>query len=163
MGKLILLLEDFIRRKRHYFLSVLWLILIVLFTYTSLVHEFLKKEGLSIEEYCNNQHCGISMIVNLGLLGMVVFDYIGAAKRITNGLVVKILFATFLIYSMYVHTGILLSGSIEDYKYPLCEKWLSIVLHAFFFVILLIIKIDSMRIEQVCSNSYLRIKKSFIS
>ena len=151
----------FTRKNKHYLLSLLWLVLIIFFTYTSLIHEILKTDGLSVLEYCQAQHKGISMIVNFGLLAMVVFDYIGAAKKMSVSLVVGILIAAFLVFAMYTHTGIRLSNEILEYRYPICEDHLSMVLHIIFFVILLIIKIGSMKIEQNCSDSILRVQKTF--
>ncbi|WP_294631077.1 hypothetical protein [uncultured Bacteroides sp.] len=137
-------------KNKHYFLSITWLVLIVLFTYTPLVHHALKiSDVLFVDEYCKNQQCGLSLLVNLGLLLMVVFDYIGAGKHTTTKLLVLVLCAVFVLLGIYLHTGIYVAKELSQYVYPISENNLSMILHIFFFCILLHIKIESMEEQKI--------------
>lgn len=144
------LINNWAIRNKHYFLSIAWLILIVLFTYTPLVHHALKiSEVPFVEEYCNNQQCGISLLVNLGLLLMVVFDYIGAGKHSTTKLLLLVLCAVFVAFGIYLHTGSYVAKELSHYVYPISENNLSMFLHVFFFGILLYIKVESMEEQRI--------------
>ena len=137
-------------RNKHFFLSISWLILIVLFTYTSLVHHALKiSDTPFLDEYCKNQQCGISLLVNLGLLLMVVFDYIGAGKRSTIKLLLLVLCAVFVVFGIYLHAGSYVAQELSQYIYPISKTNLSLFMHAFFFCILLYIKIESIEEQKI--------------
>lgn len=135
---------NFIRRNKHYALSFTWLVLIILFTYTSLVYFALQVMDTSlVNEYCKDQQCGISLLVNLGLLSMVIFDYIGAGKIVTNKMLLIILAAVFLIFGIYLHAGVFMSDKLTKYVYPISNTYFSMVLHIIFFIILFYIKVKS--------------------
>ena len=137
-------------RNKHYFLSITWLVLIVLFTYTPLVHHALKISDIPfVDEYCNNQQCGISLLVNLGLLLMVVFDYIGAGKHSTTKLLLLVLCGVFVVFGIYLHAGSYVAKELCQYVYPISENNLSMFLHILLFGILLYIKIESMKEQKI--------------
>lgn len=138
-------IEYFFRKSRHYFGAFTWLVLITLFTYTPLVESALKaNDALFVNEYCNNQQCGIALLVNLGLLVMVIFDYIGAKKKPTTGLLVLVLLAVFLLFCVFLHASAYVADHLQQYIYPISETYLSIFLHLCFFAILLYFKVLSM-------------------
>lgn len=138
-------IRKYIRHKKHYALSFTWLALIILFTYTSLVSFALQVNGTSlVSEYCRNQQCGISLLVNLGLLSMLIFDYIGARKTPSNKLWVITLAAVFLIFGIYLHAGAFVLNKLTDYISPISKDSFSMFMHFFFLVILFYIKVKSM-------------------
>lgn len=148
-------IDNFIIRNQHYIISGVWLALITLFTYTSLIHFALRISGIPFfHEYCSNQQYGISLFVNLGLLSMVMFDYIGMGEKITAKMVVLILFAVFLIFGIYLHANIYIAQKLQDYICPINSNYLSIVLHLLFYVILYYIKVKS--IEPCIGNDVVK-------
>ena len=149
------LIDSFIIRNQHYVISGVWLALITLFTYTSLIHFALKISNIPFaQEYCFEQQHGISLLVNLGLLSMVMFDYIGIGEKITAKMVVLIIFATFLIFGIYLHANISVEQKLQDYIFPISSNYLSIILHLCFYIILYYIKMKS--IEPCVGNDVVK-------
>lgn len=143
-------INNWVIRNKHYVLSITWLVLIMLFTYTPLVHHALKISDIPfVDEYCNNQQCGISLLVNLGLLMMVVFDYIGAGKHSATKLLLLVFWGVFVVFGIYLHAGLYIAKELCQYVYPISENNLSMFLHILFFSILLYIKVESMKEQRI--------------
>ncbi len=147
--------KSLILQNIHVVLSIAWLILIVFFTYTPLVHFALKSTANTsfISEYSNHQYCGIALIVNLGLLIMVIFDYIGANKKVSVKLLVSVLVAVALIIGIYLHVGAYVANTLWQYIYPIKSHSLSIVFHVLFLLIVLSIKTKSMESNKINVNT----------
>ena len=137
-------MENFVRKNKRYVLSVLWLLLIVLFTYTPLVSAGLKVDVVFADTYCRNQYDWIAMFVNFGLLLMVVFDYWGTGKRPTTVLWAWSIVASAIVMAIFAHTGMYVRKELTAYVHPFSDYRLSYILHLAFFGILLYIKIKSM-------------------
>lgn len=152
-------MEGFIRKNKRYVLSVLWLLLIILFTYTPLVSVGLKVDEVFADAYCNNQCGWIAMFVNFGLLLMVVFDYWGTGKRPTTALWVWSIVAIVVAMLIFAHTGMYVNHILHKFVYPLSDYRLSYALHLFFFGILLYIKIKSL--EDDFPEEELTVKEEF--
>ncbi|MDE5760473.1 MAG: hypothetical protein K2I11_05875, partial [Bacteroides sp.] len=72
----------------------------------------------------------------MGLLLMVVFDYIGAGKHSTTKLLLLVLCAVFVVFGIYLHTGAFVAEELSQYICPISNDNFSLFLHVFFLFIL---------------------------
>lgn len=105
----------------------------------------MKVDSVFIEKYCENQNQGLSAFVNFGLLVLILFDYIGKKRNKSKLLSLYIILAMACIGGVYFHTGIYSKGLLSSYVAPISYYQLSYWFHTIFFIILLIIKIDTMK------------------
>ena len=144
---------------RHLVISITWLLLMLFFTYTPLIHFiFTVTDTTFIEMYCNNQYSGISTFVNLGLLLMLIVDLISAKRKPTYPILLGFVVAVLLIFGIYFHTGSYIANELSEYSYPISEQNLSLWLHLTFILILLFIKIETLKEPNM---DYLVIQKEF--
>ena len=137
-------MDRLILKYKRYILSVLWLLLMILFTYTPLVAAGLKVNEVFADAYCNNQCAWIAMLVNFGLLLMVVFDYWGTGKQPTWNLYISSIVGLAIAALICGHTGLYVQDELSDFKFPINDYRCAYVLHLIFFAILLYIKVKSM-------------------
>lgn len=119
-----------------YVASLSWLLLIIFFTYTAiLASAFLAGKSFDTE-YFSSQCQVISMIVNMGLTAMVVFDYISVGKQFSNWDVVLLIVSMLFAVGIYGHSDIMITKSTNLYEFPLCWTGFSFLLHLLLFSIL---------------------------
>ena len=122
-----ILIKEFSKWK-YYLIALAWIMLMVFFTYTTILSEAMMV-GKSLENiHWNNQCSMISLIVNCGLLFMVVFDYMLAGKDISHTMMWFIFLGIILAIGIYGHTKILVSSTLSYYKFPLNWPLLSLYL-----------------------------------
>ena len=96
---------------------------------------FLTGKSFDIE-YFRSQCQVISMIVNMGLTAMVVFDYISVGKQLSNWDVVLLIVSMLFAVGIYGHSGIMNTKSTDLYEFPLCWTGFSFLQHILLFSIL---------------------------
>ena len=127
-------------RMRYYQIALAWLLLMVFFTYTTILSESMVA-GSSFEcVHWTNQYSLIAMMVNCGLLFMVVFDYMLIGKSMSFTMIWVIFLGIIIAICIYGHTSIMATNTASEYKSPLDWPSLSICLHLVFLIILLWLK-----------------------
>jgi hypothetical protein len=121
---------------RYYIISLSWLLLIIFFTYTAILASAFLTEKSFDAEYFRSQCQVISMIVNMGLTAMVVFDYISVGKQLSNWDVVLLIVSMLFAVGIYGHSGIMYTKSTDLYEFPLCWTGFSFLQHLLLFSIL---------------------------
>lgn len=129
---------------RYYAISLSWLLLIIFFTYTAVLSSIFLTGKCFDEEYFKNQCQVISMIVNMGLMAMVVFDYMSAGKQMSNKDVVLLIIGMLLVVGIYGHSGIMDSKAGNQYEIPLNWTGFSFLQHLILFTILWKLKAKSL-------------------
>lgn len=129
---------------RYYAISLSWLLLIIFFTYTAILSSIFLTGKCFDDEYFRNQCQVISMIVNMGLMAMVVFDYMSAGKQMSNKDVVLLILGMLLIVGIYGHSGIMDSKTVNQYEIPLNWAGFSFLQHLILFTILWKLKAKSL-------------------
>ena len=129
---------------RYYAISLSWLLLIIFFTYTTILAAIFLTEESFDTEYFSCQCMIISMIVNIGLMAMVVFDLMSAGKQLSNLDVFFLLVGICFAVGIYGHAGIMCNNSNGQYTFPLNWKGFSFVLHLLLFIILWRLKAKSL-------------------
>lgn len=137
-------MKEFIRKKKHWIISISWLALLLVFTYTPLIHAMLKGGEVFKNVYFESQSSWSAMFVNGGLLLMLIVDYWGAQKQPTIVIWGLSIFAILLAMIIFAHTGAYAAGELSEYQYLLNDYRFSYSLHIAFLGILLYIKIRSM-------------------
>ena len=129
---------------RYYAISLSWLLLIIFFTYTAVLSSIFLTEKCFDVEYFKSQCQVISMIVNMGLMAMVVFDYMSAGKQMSNKDVVLLIIGMLLVVGIYGHSGIMHSKAGSLYEIPLNWTGFSFFQHLLLFAILWNLKAKSL-------------------
>lgn len=143
-GKLASIKEYAALWGRYYAMSLSWLLLIIFFTYTAILSSvFFTGKHFDIE-YFQSQCQVISMVVNMGLMAMVVFDYMAAGKQMSNWDVVFLIVSMLFAVGIYGHSGIMNTNSMGKYEFPLCWTGFSFLQHFLLFVILWKLKAKSL-------------------
>lgn len=120
--------------------ALMWLSLLVIFTYTPILVSLLLNNGSVMEAYFNSQHQAISLFINLGLLGMVLIDYFSVFPSIDGKMVVYLSIGVLALFVIYVHSGIIFYGNGYLYKGIINNQWLSVTAHIILLLIILYIK-----------------------
>lgn len=120
--------------------ALMWLLLLVIFTYTPILVSLLLNNGSVMEAYFNSQHQAISLFINLGLLGMVLIDYFSVFPSIDGKMVVYLSIGVLALFVIYVHSGIIFYGNGYLYKGIINNQWLSVTAHIILLLIVLYIK-----------------------
>ncbi len=129
---------------RYYAISLSWLLLIIFFTYTTILAAIFLTGKSFDAEYFRCQSMIISMIVNIGLMAMVEFDLMAAGKQISHSNVFFLLVGICFAVGIYGHADIMCNKSDGQYTFPLNWNGFSFVLHLLLFIILWILKAKSL-------------------
>lgn len=148
------LFNNLMEKKRYYLMSLAWVLLICSFTYTALIVSFFVKSNVFSDAYFNNQHQVISMVVNIGLLVMVVFDYMSSANQLSNKKVILLLVGIVFAMIVYGHSKIFYEKCNSDYITPISWNGLSYTFHILFLLILFYLKAESLILE-ASKNSFI--------
>ena len=122
-----------------------WVILLAIFTYTTLFAELFKSEGNVLCAYYKMQETEIALLVNLGILGMVMVDYFGTRLGIDGKKTLDVFIGIFAIFIVYIHSGIMSSGTGSSYICIVNNNFLSLVAHLVFLSIASYFKYLSLR------------------
>ena len=137
----------FVTKHRGWMISISWVILLSLFTYTDVFCSMFKVDSSFFIDYKSSQMHGISFMVNIGLLIMLVFDFIGAGKHFSNVKVVCVLVAVLLAFLIFTFTNLHHSGEIINYIEVLRCTSLVYVFHTLYIIILVWLKHESIADE----------------
>lgn len=146
-------------RLRIILLSLAWLLLMVFFTYTILIVNALDINVNFLDSYCKNQHSAISMLVNIGLLVMTMFDCISSKVQSSYKMFIWVMTGVAVSICIYGWSEAYLMGSYQHYTFPINWKYLPYCLHCLFFVVLFCLKYYSL--SGVTDEGDLIIKEEF--
>ena len=127
-------------RWKFYLIALAWLLLMMFFTYTTILSGSMVAANSFESVHWTNQCSLISLIVNCGLLFMVGFDYMLAGKSVPHVVMWVVFVGIILAIGIYGQTGVLYAGNTDKYEFPLNWKPFAQWLHLFFLVILLWLK-----------------------
>ena len=140
-------LMTYVTKHRGWMISVSWVMLLSLFTYTDVFCSMFKVESSFFLDYKSSQMHGISFMVNVGLLIMLVFDFIGAGKHFSNVKVVFILVAVLLAFLIFTFAKLHHTGEIINYIEMIRCTSLVYVFHTLYILILVWLKHESIADE----------------
>lgn len=153
-------LMTFLTKYRGWMIAISWVMLLSLFTYTDLFCSMFKVESSFFLDYKSSQMHGISFMVNIGLLIMLVFDFIGAGKHFSNFKVICMLVAVLLAFLIFTFANLHHTGEIINYKEVLRCTSLVYVFHTVYILILVWLKHESIADE--CQVVTKTIRKEFV-
>lgn len=139
-----------LKNKEHWWYSIVWIGFMVLFTYTPVMKSLLMLNDDTGSAYVNHQYCGISVLVNFGLLFMVLMDYVGANKRIGPKILFLTVFGCVLVFVMFFHLKMQVEKTYIQYYWPISSRGLVCFLHITFLAVVLWIK--AMSLDESLSN-----------
>lgn len=127
--------------KTYLYIKALgWVVLVTCFTYTAILVTFVQK-GVDVNAiYCSNQSSVAALLVNIGLVAMVFFDYFYTGRQIPNYIFLLMFVAFFLAVVTYGHSALVVRGGLGTYSAPLSWKWMGVVMHLVFLAILMVLK-----------------------
>lgn len=134
------ILVKILERKRYYLMSLSWVLLLCFFTYTALIVSFFVKAGSFSGVYFSNQSQVVSMIVNVGLLVMVVFDYMSSDDQLPINNVMILLVGILFAMCIYGHSYLFSNHLETKYIAPISWNGLSFVSHVMFLLVLCYLK-----------------------
>ena len=137
-------LKVFIYKFQGWLVSIGWVMLLSLFTYTELFHSLLRTDEKFADVYQECQAHLLSLVVNIGLLVMLVFDYMSAGREFSNRKVIAIMSAILFPVLLYAMATLQKSEDIVHYVDFMKSPNLLYVLHLIFLWILTWLKKESM-------------------
>lgn len=137
-------LKIFIYKFQGWLVSIGWVMLLSLFTYTELFHSLLRTDEKFVDAYLECQTHLVSLVVNIGLLVMLVFDYMSAGMEFSNRKVVGVMSAILFPVLIYAMATLQKSEDIVHYVGFMKSPCLLYVLHMVFLWILTWLKKESM-------------------
>lgn len=146
-----------IYKHQAWLVALGWVLLLSLFTYTELFCNALRIDKQFDIVYQISQSKVLALVVNLGLLCMLVFDYMNANKAFTNKIVGGILGAIMFPVLLYSISTMQVSEDAVNYVWWFRSPCLLYILHALFIVALTWLKKESL-IEE---NNVRNVKKEF--
>lgn len=132
-------------KNRPTFIAIGWLLLLIFFTYTSLVATLFMADGDFLTDYVESQHQSVALFVNIGLLCMVSIDYFCNKPYLDLKYAIILFIGIISLFVVYAHSGILFTKTGYLYKRILNNNWLSFFAHIVFLGTVLIIKYWSLR------------------
>lgn len=120
--------------------SILWLTLLLFFTYTPLVSALVHADMNFFKEYTSMQCHTIAMVVNFGLVFMLVVDAWGANMSQSVWQQVLSYLSFFLVIGIYWHSKECINDNLENLSYFLKWNHLAFVMHIVLIMLLLISK-----------------------
>ena len=152
-------IELYIYQYKAWMIAVSWMLLLSLFTYTEMACGLLKADIALLDVYTASQTAVIALVVNIGLLFMLVFDFMGAGKHISNSVVISIMVAVLLSVLVFGASRLHASGQISHYVAFLQNQEVLYGFHLLFLCILTWLKFKS--IEDECKVEVEKVKKKF--
>lgn len=129
-----------IRYVSFYGKPMVWLLLIVFFTYTFIFENMIEKEIL-FTSFCEKMVSHIQMIVNLSLVFFVTIDYVNCKNNINRWIVYTMLVSAILVILLDAQVGIAASGDAEKYEDFVKSPYLSYFVFGLFLTTIYIIKV----------------------
>ena len=131
------ILKSEVGKWRYFLIALAWLMLMVFFTYTAILKGAMMVENTLEYAHWSNQCNVIALIVNIGLIAMIIFDYRLSSNNMSHTMLWLIFIGIFLAIGIYGHALIHQSDSLSDYRIPLSWSPLSMSLHLAFLLVLL--------------------------
>ena len=150
-------LKIFLNKHQDWFGAIGWVFLLSLFTYTSLFCNLLKVTEPFEEAYRSSQSDVIALVVNIGLLCMLMVDYMGAGKAFTYRIVIGFMGAVVFPILIFSITVIQMGPEATNYVGWLRNPCILYFLHGIFLAILTWLKKETL----VNEKSVCTVKKSF--
>lgn len=129
-----------IKKWRHYLKAFFWLMLMVGFTYTAVISSVFKIEDSIGITYCMSQGSVVGLIVNIGLIAMVFFEYLVEERQIMNKYFLAMLFNIFVAILVFYLAGQMREGGLGKLVFPFSWDGTVYILHGIFLTVLLVLK-----------------------
>lgn len=120
--------------------SLLWLLMLLVFTYTPLFSAMIHVNGSVMVEYFKMESQMIAMIVNFGLVFMLVIDSWGTNQYQEIWQQILNYLSFFLVIGIYWHSQYCQQGLNDNLEFFLSWKGCSLVMHFVLLIILLVSK-----------------------
>lgn len=140
-------------------LSLAWLLLMVFFTYTILIISAFDKDINFLNAYCTNQNSAISLLVNVGLILMLMFDCISNRIKASYNLFGLFLSATIVAICIFCWSGAYLDNSYSHYFFPINWIYLAYLLHIIFLILIFSLKYISL--SNMTGDNDIQVKQDF--
>lgn len=150
-------LKIWIYEHQDWLVALGWVLLLSLFTYTELFCSALRIDKPFDIAYLASQSNVLALVVNLGLLCMLVFDYMNANKVFTNKIVGGILGAIMFPVLLYSISTMQVGKDAANYVEWFRSPYLVYLLHALFIIALTWLKRESL----IDENKVRNVKKEF--
>lgn len=131
----------------HFGLSLVWLLFILFFTYSGQLIQMTHNDADWDKIYFGTQSRLMAVLVNLGLILMLVIDYMHTKKKNYGFLVITACASFFVIFGLYGHAKLYLSDRASEFWEPLTRVSWSYFLQTFFIVTLLIVRYKTIEKE----------------
>lgn len=125
-------------------IAFLWILFLLFFTYTPLFLELAKRQGNFISLFYQEQSQYITLIVNMGIVLMFLFDNTYNHKRLEGVVYYIPIIAVVLSVFIQVHCSLNIDNNLSQLKKPLSIDYLSMILYGFFCVLMFILKVNSL-------------------
>ena len=133
----------------NWFYAIAYMLLLFVFSYTSILNALLHQQLSMEEEYLASQSLWFSSMVNFGLLFMVMLDYFGTnrpigSRRFTIGVVIGCFLIIALRELVFLHK----TEECLNYIYPIDQIWFVYLIHFLFFCCMVFLKTETMTINK---------------
>ena len=137
-------LKIFIYKHQDWLVALGWVLLLSLFTYTELFCNILRVDKSFDAAYQASQSNVLALVVNLGLLCMLGFDYMSANRTFTNKIVGGILGAIMFPVLLYSISTMQVGENAGKYVEWLRSPYILYLLHTLFIIDLTWLKKESL-------------------
>mgnify|MGYP006979435836 CR=1 FL=1 len=150
-------LKIFIYKHQDWLVALGWVLLLSLFTYTELFCNMLRVDKSFDAAYQASQSNVLALVVNVGLLCMLVFDYMSTNKTITNKVVCGFVGGIMFPILLYSISTIQVGENASNYVGWLRSPWVLYFLHVWFIIVLTCLKRESL----IDENNIRKVKIEF--
>lgn len=152
-------IKIFIYKHQGWIISIAWMTLLSMFTYTDLVCTLLKPDTSFLNVYGEAQMHIVSLLVNIGLLFMLIFDFMGTGKEFSYKEIIAIMSAVIMSVIILGLSKLHAQGEIHHYVAFIQSPTLLYTVHGLFLAVLTWLKYKS--IEKECAVESCIVKKEF--
>jgi len=146
-------------KSRLYLLALLWVLFLVIFTYTPILLSAALIDGSFSQTYFSNQSHFIAFLVNIGLVLMLFFDFHVSRKTAHNFFIWLMLLGILFSAIIYGHSRIAITNQLEKFVFPFGWQGVSFVFHSLFLVILVFLKERTLETELNVAKEFKNNKK----
>ena len=114
--------------------SAVWVLFLVFFTYTPVIVALFVTDKDVLCTYYEMQKAPVSLLVNFGLLGMVVWDYFSVKPTMDIRVTICLFVGLLALFVIFFHANIMFTGTGKSYSDIINNDCLSFIAH---FILLL--------------------------